>query len=148
MAARGAAKIFEVRELENDVSFLRNYLTKDLVEELDLYLYELRGRQVGDRREGLGEGPRHHPVAGMTNFGQPYIVVEDGDYNRNRELFLRHCYEGQDLDMDYAERTLRHIHQLWGRTVHLETVLDDKTVVLTFDGDRARTKVGEAAQAS
>src|SRR5262245_34519453 len=36
---QGRAKLFEVRETESDVSLLRNYLTKDLIEELDLYLY-------------------------------------------------------------------------------------------------------------
>jgi stage V sporulation protein R len=143
----GRAKIFEVRELENDASFLRNYLTKDLVEELDLYLYKYEnGKWVIVEKDW--EKVRDVILRGMTNFGQPYIVVEDGDYNRNHELFLRHCYEGQDLDMDYADRTLRHIYKLWGRTVHLETVLDDKSVVLTFDGERARTKVGEAVRAS
>src|SRR2546421_10010743 len=35
----GLKKIFEVRGLENDVSFLLNYLTKDLVKDLDLYLF-------------------------------------------------------------------------------------------------------------
>jgi stage V sporulation protein R len=73
-------------------------------------------------------------------------VVEDGDYNRNHELFLRHCYEGQDLDMDYAERTLRYVYRLWNRPVHLETIMDEKQVVLTYDGERARTKVGEAVK--
>ena len=32
----GRAKLFEVRELESDLSFMRTYLTKDAVEELDL----------------------------------------------------------------------------------------------------------------
>src|SRR5690606_5674796 len=40
----GREKIFEVREIDNDQSFLRNYLTKELIEEEDLYLYELQGR--------------------------------------------------------------------------------------------------------
>ena len=39
----GKQKIFEVRAMENDISFLRNYLTKELVEELDLYLYKKVG---------------------------------------------------------------------------------------------------------
>ena len=140
---QGRAKLFEVRIQENDVSFLRNYLTKDLVDELDLYLYRYENGQwiVVEKN---WEKIRDMLVRSMTNFGQPYIVVEDGDYNRNHELYLRHCYEGQDLDMDYADRTLRYIHRLWGRTVHLETILDDKQVVITFDGERSRTKVGEA----
>jgi stage V sporulation protein R len=141
----GKAKIFEVRAQENDVSFLRNYLTRDLVDELDLYLYKHEnGKWVIVEKDW--EKIRDMLVRSMTNFGQPYIVVEDGDYNRNHELYLRHCYEGHDLDMDYAERTLRYVHRLWGRTVHLETVLDDKQVLITYDGERARTKVGEAAR--
>src|SRR6185503_13155343 len=37
----GREKLFEVRELDNDISFLRNYLTEELCEELDLFVYEL-----------------------------------------------------------------------------------------------------------
>jgi stage V sporulation protein R len=141
----GKAKIFDVRAQENDTSFIRNYLTKDLVEELDLYLYKQEnGKWVIVEKNW--EKIRDMLVRSMTNFGQPYIVVEDGDYNRNHELFLRHCYEGQDLDMDYAERTLRYVYRLWNRPVHLETIMDEKQVVLTYDGERARTKVGEAVK--
>ena len=34
-----------VREFENDVSIIRNYMTKELVDDLDLYLYERQGDQ-------------------------------------------------------------------------------------------------------
>src|ERR1041384_1218713 len=37
----GRDKMFEVRELDNDISFLRNYLTEELCEELDLFVYQL-----------------------------------------------------------------------------------------------------------
>ncbi len=115
------------------------------MEELDLYLYRYEnGNWVIVEKDW--EKVRDTLVASMTNFGQPYIVVEDGDYNRNRELYLRHCHEGRDLDMNYAERTLRYVYQLWGRTVHLETVLDGKVVVLSFDGERSRTRMGEAVR--
>ena len=36
----GREKMFEVREIESDISFIRNYLTKDLVQQGDLYLFE------------------------------------------------------------------------------------------------------------
>ncbi|MDP2613977.1 SpoVR family protein, partial [Oceanobacter sp. 2_MG-2023] len=32
----GREKIFEVREIESDISFIRNYLTKELVEREDM----------------------------------------------------------------------------------------------------------------
>jgi stage V sporulation protein R len=128
-----AAKVMEVRELENDVSLLRNYLTADLVEELDLYLYRREGDElvVVDKD---WEHVRDTLVGSMTNFGQPYIVVDDGDFNANGELFLEHRFEGQELDVNYATRTLEHVFRLWGRTVHLATQLGDKPTLLSFDG--------------
>ncbi|HZG73648.1 MAG TPA: SpoVR family protein [Chondromyces sp.] len=40
----GREKIFEVREIESDISFLRNYLTKDLVTREDMYLFQKKGK--------------------------------------------------------------------------------------------------------
>ncbi|HLX41744.1 MAG TPA: SpoVR family protein, partial [Ktedonobacteraceae bacterium] len=131
----GHQKIFEVRELENDVSFLRNYLTKDLIKNLDLYLYKKEGdewvivekdwRKV---RDGI--------VASMTNFGYPYLVVDNGDYHGNRELYIKHLFEGQELDLIYGEKTLQHVYTLWGRPVHLETLYEGKRILLSYDGER------------
>jgi stage V sporulation protein R len=131
----GRAKIFEVRELESDVSFLRTYLTKELVEELDLYIYKF---EDGEWRivEKDWQKVRDQLVANLTNFGDPYIVVENGDYRRNMELYLKHMHEGVDLDVRYAELTLRHVYQLWGRPVHLESVLDGKRVLFSYDGEK------------
>lgn len=134
------SRIMEVRELDNDVSFLRNYLTEDLVEELDLYLY----RREGDQWvivEKDWEKVRDTMVAGLTNFGQPYIVVEDGDYQNNGELLLRHAFEGQELDLGYARRTLEQVFHLWGRTVSLATERESKPTILRFDGQAHTTQV-------
>ena len=40
----GREKMFEVREIESDISFLRNYLTKDLVMREDMYLFQKQGK--------------------------------------------------------------------------------------------------------
>jgi stage V sporulation protein R len=131
----GRAKIFEVRELDNDVSFLRNYLTEELCEELDLYVFELVDEEEWTVTEKRWERVRDQLVANMTNFGFPYIVVADGDYNGNRELYLKHQYEGAELDSNYARKVLEHVHTLWGRPVHLETTVDDERVRLHYDGE-------------
>lgn len=130
----GRAKIFEVREIESDVSFLRNYLTEELCEDLDLFVYELIDEEEWTISEKRWERVRDQLVANMTNFGFPYLEVEDGDYNGNRELYLKHCYEGTELDMRYARKALEHVQTLWGRTVHLETVVDEEVTVLRYDG--------------
>ncbi|MFN2599366.1 MAG: SpoVR family protein [Pyrinomonadaceae bacterium] len=131
----GRAKIFEVRETESDVSFLRNYLTEELCEELDLFVYELVEDEEWTVTEKRWERVRDQLVANMTNFGFPYIVVADGDYNGNRELYLKHQYEGAELDAPYARKVLEHVHALWGRPVHLETSVDGESVVMSYDGE-------------
>jgi stage V sporulation protein R len=131
----GRAKIFEVRELDNDASFLRNYLTEELCEDLDLFVYELIEEEEWTVTEKRWERVRDQLVANMTNFGFPYIVVTDGDYRRNRELYLLHRYEGIELDIRYARKVLEHVFKLWGRTVHLETKVEEDTRVFHYDGE-------------
>lgn len=131
----GRDKIFEVRANQNDISFLRNYLTRELVNELDLYLYQKVGSEwvvVEKDWEKVRDGL----VSRLINCGYPYIVVEDGDYQRRGELYLRHCYEDLELDVPYLEKTLPHVYLLWGRPVHLETVIDSKKVIFSYDGKK------------
>jgi stage V sporulation protein R len=130
---QGRKKLFEVREEENDISFLRNYLTKELVEDLDLYIY----RKIGDEWiivEKNWEKVRDGIVASMTNFGQPYLTVNDGDFNHNSELLLAHHYEGYEMDLPYAEKTLEYVYAIWGRPVHLETTSEEKRIRLSYNG--------------
>ncbi|MFL5692389.1 MAG: SpoVR family protein [Ktedonobacteraceae bacterium] len=131
----GRQKIFEVREMENDVSFLRNYLTEDLIKDLDLYIYKKEGDEWVIAEKNW-EKVRDGIVASMTNFGYPYLVIENGDYRGNRELYIKHLFEGQELDLIYAERTLQHVYNMWGRPVHLETVYEGKRILLSYDGER------------
>src|SRR5690606_18942671 len=135
LPGKGREKIFEVRELESDISFLRNYLTKDLVEELDLYVFERTGDAwtVTDKD---WRRVRDQLVASRVNGGHPYIVVKDGDHLRNGELYLEHRYEGIELDLKYLEKTLPHVYALWGRPVHLETVVEDRPVVFSYNGKK------------
>ena len=118
----GREKMFEVREVESDISFLRNYLTKDLVMREDMYLFQKQGKdyKIVDKD---WENVRDQLVNMRVNGGFPYITVNDGDYLRNGELYLKHWYEGIELDVKYLEKVLPYIHQLWGRTVHMESIV-------------------------
>lgn len=131
----GREKLFEVREMESDISFIRNYLTKELVEQEDLYLFDKQGSNyvISDKDY---ENVRDQLVSMRVNGGFPYIVVEDGDYLKNGELYLMHCYEGIELDPQYLERVLPYIYKLWGRPVHMQTFVEEKPVLYTFDGHK------------
>lgn len=129
----GREKMFEVREIESDISFIRNYLTKDLVMREDLYLFQKQGRdyKVIDKE---WKAVRDQLVNMRVNGGFPYLTVNDGDYLKNNELYIKHWYEGIELDLKYLEKVLPYLYQLWGRSVHIESVLEDREVMFSYDG--------------
>ncbi|MFJ7752558.1 SpoVR family protein [Peribacillus muralis] len=129
----GREKMFEVREIESDISFLRNYLTKDLVMREDMYLFQKQGKdyKIVDK---AWEQVRDQLVSMRVNGGFPYITVNDGDYMRNGELYLKHWFEDIELDLKYLEKVMPYIHQLWGRSVHMESVMEGKEVLFSYDG--------------
>lgn len=137
LPGKGLEKIFEVRETESDISFLRNYLTKQLVEDLDLYLFQKEGQEYKIVEKQWG-GVREELVSMRVNGGFPYMAVIDGDYLHQGELQLKHYYEGIELDLKYIEKTLPHVFRLWGRPVHLRTVVEDKDVLFSFRGDKVK----------
>ncbi|HYF79325.1 MAG TPA: SpoVR family protein [Symbiobacteriaceae bacterium] len=136
----GQEKIFEVRELENDVSFIRSYLTEELCRDLDLYVFKLEDDdwKITDKQ---WERVRDTICEALSNHGTPYIVVEDGDYRGHKELYLKHHHDGKDLDTQYAEKTLQYVERIWGRPVHLETKQGEKTLVFTCDCGDVSKKV-------
>lgn len=136
-------KLFEVREVERDTSFLRRYLTEGLVRELNLFEYKTRGNdkvisRVAD--EESWQGIKETLIQNVGTGTIPVIKVEDADYNGNRTLFLKHSHDGRDLQLDYAEKTLKYLQQLWGREVALETTVNDKKSVLCFTDNKMTVK--------
>jgi stage V sporulation protein R len=137
-SGEGMKKIFEVRQDECDTTFLRKYLTKGLVHRLDMYTYKMQqvnGENVWVVQDTDWHNVRDALLNGMTNFGIPIIDVVDGDYNRHGELLLEHAYDGKPLDVNYASRTLKYLAQIWGRPVHLKTVVQDKPTLFTHNGE-------------
>lgn len=135
----GRERMFEVREMDSDPSFIRNYMTKELADDLDLYVFEKKGPewQITDK---AWENVRDQLVFSRVNGGFPYLEVTDGDWQRTGELYVVHRYEGIELDLKYVERTLPYLVKLWGKPVHLETNVDGKGVVFTCDGVKTTRK--------
>ncbi|OCA87432.1 SpoVR family protein [Pseudobacillus wudalianchiensis] len=135
----GREKIFEVREIESDISFLRNYLTKELVHREDMYLFQKKGKdyKITDKD---WTNVRDQLVNMRVNGGFPYLTVNDGDYMKAGELYVKHWYEGVELDLKYLEKVLPHLYTLWGRTVHLETMVEDREILFSFSGHKVQRK--------
>jgi stage V sporulation protein R len=131
----GRKKIFEVRKLYNDVTFIDTFLTEDFAREQKLFTYgvnrktsnwEIQSREFKEIKRRL--------LFSLTNAGQPRISVLDGNWENRGELLLVHAHEGIDLQPDWARDTLQHLHSIWTRPVSVASKVDGKGVVLRYDG--------------
>ncbi len=137
---QGDEKIFEIRKTHNDITFIDEFFTQDfcLRQQLFTYEYEPRiGRFIIQERDF--ELVKKKLLASLTNFGNPVIEVESGNYKNRGELHLVHQHQGVDLDMALAHDTLKNIHGLWARPVNLTTVQEKKEITLCFDGKEMHT---------
>lgn len=125
--------IFWIREnIGGDHAFVGEYLTDQLIADLDLYTYHLEGDSWVISEKDPSE-VRNNLVRNLSNHGVPEIAVEigGGDYKGNNELYLKHKWDEQDLDEKEAKDVLKNLHYIWGRPVHLETKVGDKGVLYT-----------------
>jgi stage V sporulation protein R len=142
----GRQKIFEVRRVHNDITFIDTFLTPEFCVEHQMFAYafnEQQGNYIIESREF--EKIKKRLLFGLTNFGKPWIYVVDGNYRNRGELLLRHEYNGLDLKLDRAADTLVNIQHIWSRPVHLQTVVEDKPSLMSYDGTEHSIKnLGES----
>jgi stage V sporulation protein R len=142
----GRKKIFEVRKIHNDVTFIDTFLTPEFCKEHKLFSFahnEQQNNYVIESREF--NKVKQRLLFSLTNHGRPFIYVADGNYKNRGELLLRHEYNGIELRMDRAVDTLANVQALCSRPVHLQTIVDNKPVLVTHDGTSATQKnLGEA----
>ncbi len=137
----GREKIFEVRRLYNDVTFIDTFLTPEFCVDQKFFVYEFK--EKGNRWEIVDKqfkAVKNKLLSMLTNFGQPIIEVVDGNYKNRGELLLSHRHEGVDLKRDYALDTLQNLCMIWRRPVHIHTRSDDKGLLLSFDGEEHSEK--------
>jgi stage V sporulation protein R len=139
----GRQKIYEVRRIHNDITFIDTFLTPEFCVEHKMFSFayqEQAGQYYIESREFAKIKQRL--LYSLTNFGKPWIYVVDGNYRNRGELLLMHQHNGVDLKIDQASDTLANIQSIWGRPVHLQTVVEDKSTILSFDGTDHSLKTG------
>ncbi len=138
-AGQGRQKIFEVRRHYNDVTFIDEFLTLDFVRQQKMFVYgynkksgnwEITDREFRAIKEKL--------LWSMTNLGQPFIQVVDGNHENRGELLIKHLHEGVDLKQDYMRDTLSNLYAIWTRPVGIVTRIEGRMVLVRFDGQDYR----------
>jgi stage V sporulation protein R len=134
----GIEKLFEVRETDRDVSFLRRFLTRELMQEMNMFEHVRdEDKRIVSRitDEGNWTDIRDTLLQNTGMAAVPVIRIIDADYLRNRTLYLEHEHDGRDLEQEYMQRTLKYLYQLWGRKVILATTLRGKAVRFSHGND-------------
>ena len=83
------------------------------------------------RTDHTNEQIRQLIINNFANSGLPLIKVLDGNYNDDGSFLLRHYHDGRPLNKEYANKTLKHIYDLWNRPTHLLTKVNDADVMIT-----------------
>ncbi len=134
-AMLGRKKLFEVRQVHNDVTFVDEFLTEDFVREQGMFTYEVdkaTGEYIVDSTEFFEV--KQKLLFMLSNRGQPRVAVVEGNHQNRGELVLQHSYEGLDIQLDWAQEVMGNLAKVWGRPIHLETRLEGKLIVLHHDG--------------
>ena len=107
-AGKGREKIFEVRRIHNDLTFVDEFLTLDFCRRYKLFsfgynndsgYYEIESRQFEQVKQRL--------LFGLTNLGRPIIRVREGNYKNRGELYLEHEFSARAAN----ELCSRHAHE-------------------------------------
>tara|TARA_B100001094_G_C18186658_1_gene804253 strand:- start:703 stop:2007 length:1305 start_codon:yes stop_codon:yes gene_type:complete len=123
----GLEECFIARESLNDESFIRQYLTQELCEQLELFSYSLHKDEykVDDVSDDQGwKNIREDLIKQVGGNSIPNIVVDNVD--ESNVLCLIHEHDGRDLELDYADAVCHHISNLWGDVVKLDTIIEDE----------------------
>jgi stage V sporulation protein R len=131
----GREKLFQVRKLYNDVTFIDEFLTPDFVMEQKLYAFGFNARN--DRWEietRKFEEVKRRLLFQLTNAGQPFVYVVDANHGNRGELLLNHEHQGIDLRIDWAREVLRALEVVWRRPVEIHTLVEKKPTLMRYDG--------------
>lgn len=132
----GREKIFEIRKIYNDVTFIDEFLTEDFCVRNKMFVYKMNketNRFEIDTRDF--KAIKAQLLFQMTNFGQPIIKIENANFENRGELLLKHVHEGLDLQPNYMDATMQNLFKIWKRPVNLVTMMDNEPQLFRFDGN-------------
>jgi stage V sporulation protein R len=135
----GREKIYEVRRIYNDVNFIDEFMTPEFIEKHKFYQYG-RDPHTGQLRI-ISRDPvriKQTMLYHLTNMGQPFVYVLDGNYCNRGELYMAHKHNGLDMEIRTAVETLKNVYKIWQRPVHLQARIDDDMILFTYDGHQPK----------
>jgi stage V sporulation protein R len=121
---------------DDDCSFVRNYLTREIAEEMGLFRFQRQ--QNGPIKVVAADIDELHEslLLDKYNFGAPRVAV--AEVKNDGTMILQHDsqLDGRGLDAERALRVLEYIKRVWRRPVLLKTV-DANAKTVEFSSETA-----------
>jgi len=124
---KGMDECFLAREVHHDSSFIRQYLTQDDCEELNLFSYSRKRSgdvtvdEVSDEKGW--EEVKADLVKQVGGGSIPILYINE--HRKNGTLCIGHEHDGRDLELAEAKHVVEHIRHLWDDNVVLTTVANN-----------------------
>jgi len=120
---------------DDDFGFVRNHLSEDLADSLDLFNYERKPNGEIRARATDIDALHENLLSPKYNFSAPAIEIDSVDVDGTLNLVHDFARDGRGLDLDRAEKVLEYIQRVWRRPVTITSLdEDDEVHTLEFAG--------------
>ena len=132
----GIEKVYKIIEEEDDISFIRNYLTQELVDKMELFCYRNKVSRSGEEYIEITSKDKNDVAeflcSDIFNYRTPSIYIESMD----RDI-LNLVHDSTDvgtLDFKHLEKVMSLFYKFFERDVDIKTI-DDKgeIIYITYD---------------
>ena len=126
---RGFEEGMIVREVHNDISFLRFYLDEEFMREQNYFSYSFKKDKKATTIDEVSntegwESVRDNMINNIGLNRVPIVYVEE--IEKDNSLSLVHEHDGRDLDLNYADKVFKNIKALWGDEVKLVSTVENE----------------------
>ena len=125
----GFEEAMTIREVHNDITFLRFYLDEEFMRDMNYFSYSFKKEKkmitiddISD--EGGWELVRDEMINNIGLNRIPVVYVDEVE--KDNTLNLVHEHDGRDLDLRYAEKVYNYIKSLWGDPVKFVSLVENE----------------------
>lgn len=129
---KGREKMFEIIRSHTDWFFMQNFLTPELINDLQIYIYAKQESLFTDDWVITKQESKKIAKMIIMSFAHnniPNIEIANGNFKNKGYLFLNHKWFGVGLDQKYCTETMRHIYNLWGNSIFIKTKQNKKDII-------------------
>ena len=126
---KGFEEAMTIREVHNDITFLRFYMDEEFMRDNNYFSYSFdKNKQssvVDDISDEEGWESVRDAMIKNVGLGRLPVVYVD-EIEKDGTLSLVHEHDGRDMELNYARKVFDFIETLWGDNVKLITMVEDE----------------------